>query len=66
MDEQQRAAFLISQSVAALIEAMGMHAENMQRKHLGHSMAYTEDSFLRLIERSGVGHNAALNALSEG
>ena len=66
MDEQQRAAFLISQSVAALIEAMGMHAENMQREQLGHSMAYTEDSFLRLIERSGVGHNAALNALSEG
>ena len=66
MDEQQRAAFLISQSVAALIETMGMHAENMQREQLGHSMAYTEDSFLLLIERSGVGHNAALNALSEG
>lgn len=37
-----------SSSVAKLVAAMGMHAENMQREQLGHSMAYTESDFANL------------------
>jgi len=42
---EERAAYVISQSVCALIEAMGMVAENKQREHRGESMAYDACSF---------------------
>jgi hypothetical protein len=63
MNENQRAAMLFSQSVSAMIEAMGMVAENEQRKVCGQSMVYTEDSFQELILRSGVGCNDARKTL---
>lgn len=37
--------------VAAQIEAMGMQAENEQRKHKGEAMAYTMHDFARLENR---------------
>jgi len=58
-------AFLISQSVAAMIKAMGMQAENKQREALGESMAYTEEQFCELIDEYGISHNAALIILRE-
>ena len=63
MNETSRAAFLQSQVACAMIEAMGMQAENEQRKAVGHSMAYTEDAFVQLIDRYGIGHNAAFTSL---
>lgn len=48
MDEQMRAARIFAASAVALIQAMGMQAENDQRKAVGSSMAYTEDSFASL------------------
>lgn len=41
----------VKESMMALIEALGMFSENMQRQVLGHSMAYTEDAFLSLIPK---------------
>lgn len=64
MNEEQKAAFLNSQVACAMIEAMGMQAENEQRKACGLSMAYTEDSFVSLIDKHGIGHNAALSTLA--
>lgn len=63
MNENQRAALLISQSIAAIIEAMGMQAENEQRKTHGYSMAYTMEDFVALNERFGLYHNQALSLL---
>jgi len=63
MTDEQKAAFIMSQTACALIEAAGMTAENNQRLHAGHSMAYTEDAFLNLIEQYGISHNAVLNFL---
>jgi hypothetical protein len=60
----ERAAFLISQSVCALIEAMGMQAENLRRHHGGESMGYTESAFEDLLLKWGIHHNAALNTLN--
>jgi len=57
-------AFLISQSVCAMIKALGMHAENEQRKHRGKSMAYVEEHFIELIDEHGIGHNDAITTLS--
>ena len=61
MTDEQRAAFLISQTTCAMIEAMGMHADNMQRQHQGASMAYDGGAFENLINKYGIGHNAALD-----
>ena len=60
MNEDQDAAYIVSQSVCALIEAMGMTAENNQRIHRGQSMAYTEEAFTALIERYGIHHNSVI------
>lgn len=65
MTDEQRAAFVMSQSACALIEAMGMHAENMQRQAVGHSMAYTEHAFDDLLNRYSIHHNAVLTTFGE-
>lgn len=49
MDKEQRIAFVIAQSTAAQIHALGMAAENKQREVEGKSMAYTEREFVTLI-----------------
>lgn len=52
---------IINASVArALILAMGMQAENLQREHRGESMAYVEIDFERLINQEGIGTNAVI------
>lgn len=58
------AAYVISQSVAALIEAMGMHAENQHRLSLNESVAYGEEAFNSLIEASGIYHNNVVTILN--
>ena len=42
----------------AEIEMNAMIAENKQREALGQSMAYTEKSFIDLIEKYNIHHNA--------
>lgn len=44
----------------ALIEALGMHAENMQRQAVGASMAYVEESFIECINRNGLDVNSVI------
>lgn len=56
--------YLIAKSVATLISAMGMHAENMQRAHRGESMAYDSDSFEKLVSEAGLGENQILRTLN--
>ena len=65
MTNEQRAAYVMSQSACALIEAMGMQAENKQRETLGQSMAYDEQAFLDAITRNGIYHNAVMSTLLE-
>jgi hypothetical protein len=67
-----RAAYVYSQSVAALIEAMGMAAANAQH-HLEqaaylaekgnkpHGTPYTEKEFKAVIEKYGIHHNAVVS-----
>lgn len=63
MNEEQRAAFLISQSAAAMIEALGMVAANQERTANGYTIAHDEAAFQNVIARHGIGHNDALNGL---
>lgn len=59
MDDSRimEAAKLIANSSAALIEAMGMMSENIERVNRGKSLAYTEDQFMRLIQDNGITYN---------
>lgn len=41
----------ISKAIYALIEALGMFSENMQRQHLGYSMAYDDGAFYKLLPK---------------
>lgn len=59
--DEQKAAYVQAQAVAALIEAMGMAAENMQRSHQGASIAYDEKAFLEIIEKYGLHHNGLMS-----
>ena len=65
MDSQQiaQAAYINAQVACAMITAMGMQAENMQRSMLGQSMAYTHEAFAELIEEYGIHHNATVGPL---
>ena len=60
MNENQRAAYIISQSICAMAELMAMQAENAQREHSGESMAYRETDFVEVIDRYGLSHNSVL------
>jgi len=66
MTEEQKAAYVNAQATAALIEAMGMAAENMQREQHGQSIAYNEKAFQDVIEKWGIHHNAVIRLFHGG
>lgn len=55
MDDNKimEAAKLIANSSAALIEAMGMMSENIERANRGESLAYTEEAFNKVVMNNG-------------
>lgn len=63
MNEEQRAAFLIAQAAAGMIEALGMVATNQERTANGHTIAYDEAAFSAVIDHYGLHHNAAVTWL---
>lgn len=58
-----RIAYINAQVTCATITAMGMAAENEQRKLCGESMAYVADDFINLIDKYGIGHNSIVDDL---
>ena len=62
MTEAQSAAYVMAQAALLNARIAGMAAENMQRAHLGQSMAYGEDAFAAVAReyQSVLGHNAVL------
>ena len=56
-DRIMKAAQLIANSSAALIQAIGMMSENIDRANRGESLAYTEDSFMKLIRDNELTYN---------
>ena len=57
MNENEKAAYVMSQSMAALIEAMGMQAENAYKLRKGQTPPYGFSDFNELIMRYGIGCN---------
>lgn len=64
MNEDQRAAFIISQAAAAQIEMESMKAANADRERRGEVQAYAENDFLALIDRYGLGSNCVVRWLN--
>ena len=60
MNEEQRAAYIQSQVACAMIEALGMQAENQQREIQGESMAYVAEHFDKLQNKYGIDHNSVI------
>lgn len=65
MSEMRNAAYVQAMASCAVVEALGMLAENMARGQRGESPAYGEEQFQCLIERYGIHHNAVV-ALMRG
>lgn len=63
MDDNKiiEAAKLIANSSAALIEAMGMMSENIERANRGESLAYTEEAFNKVVMNNGIDYNSVMN-----
>ena len=63
MDDNKimEAAKLIANSSAALIEAMGMMSENIERANRGESLAYTEEAFNKLVMNNGIDYNSVMS-----
>ena len=63
MDDNRimEAAKLIVNSSAALIEAMGMMSENIERANRGESLAYTEEAFNKVVMNNGIDYNSVVS-----
>jgi len=61
MTYEQSAAYINANAVAALIEAMGMAAENTFRDRQGNAIAYGEEAFNALIDK----HELHWNRMSD-
>ncbi len=62
---EQRSAYIISQAVCAMVEAMGMQAQNELRKSKGEEPEYNYTDFEAISLRYGVHHNAVIGYLRE-
>jgi hypothetical protein len=66
MTEEQKAAYVIAQSVSAFIAAEGMKAANQERQNSNLALAYGEDAFASLETDYCIGHNAVVSLFHDG
>lgn len=66
MSTERNAAIVFSNCTRAFIIALGMQAENEQRKHRGESIAFVKEDFDKLILEEGIHWNAVITMLNEG
>lgn len=55
--------WLLADAAAALVEAMGMMAENMDREQRGEPIAYKEDNFNAILDNRGLRYNDIIERL---
>lgn len=65
MTPEQVAAYVNAQATAAHIEAAGMLAENQERAIYNRPPAFTQDSFLLLLDRYQLHHNSIMSMYRE-
>jgi len=57
MTNEQTGMYLLARSISALIEAMGMFAENQLRAARGETLAYDAEAFYNLLEEYAIKQN---------
>ena len=62
---EQRAAYVNAQVACALIEAMGMMADNLFMERNSDTVEYGKEAFEKLINKYGIHHNAVIGYLRE-
>ena len=62
-EKTARAALVISQAAAGMIEAIGMAAENKRCEANGVEPAYNQSAFQALINEYGLGYNSVVGQL---
>lgn len=65
MTPEEKAAIVNASVARAMIRALGMQAENDNRKYRGEPMAYGEGDILSVIDLEGIGHNAVMEYLTK-
>lgn len=65
MTNEQKAAFIIAQSVTAYAEIEGMKATNKEREAMGFALAYDEYAFNEITNKYGLHNNALLDFFKE-
>ena len=60
MTPEQQAAYVNAQAAAALIEALGMVAENKLREQRGETLAYDGAAFDDVIRRYRIDHSSVV------
>ena len=62
---EQRAAYINAQVACAMIEAMGMKAQNEYRMQVGDTLEYLLNDFENLISKYGIDHNSTIGYMRE-
>jgi hypothetical protein len=65
MTPDQKAAYVMAQSISALAEIEGMKAENTYRQMRGETIAYRDEAFFSVCEKYGIHHNATIGLFNE-
>ncbi len=65
MTPAERAAFIMAQAACLNAEVAGMVAENTYREMRGETIAFGEDAFQEVIDKSVCNHNAAISFLRD-
>ena len=60
MTDEQKAAYVMAQSVGAMAEIEMMKAANTERLAQGMALAYDESAFSKVSENFGITHNQVL------
>ena len=65
MTPEQKAAFVFSQSVAAMAAIESMKVTNRERVSKGNTEAYDEKAFLEVIDNYNIGYNDVVGLFRE-
>ena len=66
MTDNQKVAYVVGEATVALIRALGMFSENLQKMQRNESLAYDEKAFEKLINSHPIHHNATVNLFHGG
>lgn len=63
MEDIRKSAYIIAQAAVLNARVAGMVAENQDRIRKGESLAYIEEDFRKLVDKSSCGHNEVISYL---